>query len=112
MDKVTQQNAAGAEESASAAEQLSAQSHNLMGMVQELNAVVSGTRRDVNAGGVAPAKAQARAGQSQTWQQSAHSAGHASAPRSKPGPSSGGQAHAEAWDAPQGDANDGDLGDF
>ncbi len=42
MDKVTQQNAAGAEESASASEELSAQSQTLMKMVDDLVAVVGG----------------------------------------------------------------------
>ena len=42
MDKVTQQNAAGAEESASAAEQLTAQAHTVRGIVDELAALVGG----------------------------------------------------------------------
>ena len=42
MDKVTQQNAAGAEESASAAEQLSAQAGTIQGMVADLVALVRG----------------------------------------------------------------------
>jgi len=45
MDKVTQQNAAGAEESASAAEELSAQAQTVKGMVNELVAMVGGTGR-------------------------------------------------------------------
>ena len=44
MDKVTQQNAAGAEESASAAEEMSAQAQTLNGMVTELKTLVDGTR--------------------------------------------------------------------
>ena len=44
MDKVTQQNAAGAEESASAAEELSAQAATLKGVVEELGAMVSGAQ--------------------------------------------------------------------
>jgi methyl-accepting chemotaxis protein len=44
MDKVTQQNAAGAEESASAAEELSAQAQAVKGMVNELAAIVGGSR--------------------------------------------------------------------
>ncbi len=42
MDKVTQQNAAGAEESASAAEQLSAQAVAVRGLVNELAAIIGG----------------------------------------------------------------------
>jgi hypothetical protein len=42
MDKVTQQNAAGAEESAAAAEQLSAQAQTIRGTVQDLVAMVQG----------------------------------------------------------------------
>ena len=42
MDKVTQQNAAGAEESASAAEELTAQALAVKGMVDELTALVHG----------------------------------------------------------------------
>ncbi len=44
LDKVTQQNASGAEESASAAEQLAAQAANVKGIVDELSALVSGSR--------------------------------------------------------------------
>jgi methyl-accepting chemotaxis protein len=44
MDKVTQQNAAGAEESASASEQLNAQSEQLKSMVGDLMRVVEGHR--------------------------------------------------------------------
>ena len=42
MDKVTQQNAANAEESASAAEEMSAQAETMLGMVGELVAMVGG----------------------------------------------------------------------
>jgi hypothetical protein len=42
MDKVTQSNAANAEESASAAEELSAQAEQLNNMVDELRVLVSG----------------------------------------------------------------------
>ena len=42
LDKVTQQNAANAEESASAAEEMSAQAETMQGMVEELVAVVGG----------------------------------------------------------------------
>ncbi len=44
MDKVTQQNAAGAEESASAAEELSAQATTVKGMVDELAGVIGGAK--------------------------------------------------------------------
>jgi len=44
MDKVTQSNAAGAEESASAAEELSSQAEQMRGMVNELIALVGGSR--------------------------------------------------------------------
>jgi len=46
MDKVTQQNAAGAEQSASAAEQLSAQANTVKGVVDQLAALVNGTRKN------------------------------------------------------------------
>jgi methyl-accepting chemotaxis protein len=45
MDKVTQQNAANAEESASASEELSAQAEQMQGMVAELMAVVGGSAK-------------------------------------------------------------------
>jgi len=45
MDKVTQANAAGAEQSASAAEQLTAQAMTVRGMVEELQAMVGGASR-------------------------------------------------------------------
>jgi methyl-accepting chemotaxis protein len=64
MDKVTQQNAAGAEESASASEQLSAQAQTVKGTVGELLALVGGSTRDrestvrrTNAGHATPAPA-------------------------------------------------------
>ena len=44
MDKVTQQNAAGAEESASASEELSAQAEQMHGIVEELAALVDGSK--------------------------------------------------------------------
>jgi methyl-accepting chemotaxis protein len=44
MDKVTQQNASGAEESASASEELAAQAQAVKGMVNELAAIVGGSR--------------------------------------------------------------------
>ncbi len=53
MNKVTQQNAAGAEESASAAQELSAQAATVKGMVDELAGVIGGAK--------AQAAAQARA---------------------------------------------------
>jgi len=43
MDKVTQQNAANAEESASASEELSAQAESMNGVIQELAVLVGGT---------------------------------------------------------------------
>ena len=43
MDKVTQQNAANAEESASASEELNAQAEQMMGIVEELSAMVGGS---------------------------------------------------------------------
>ena len=43
MDKVTQQNAANAEESASAAEEMSAQAETMKGMVDDLVAIVGGS---------------------------------------------------------------------
>jgi methyl-accepting chemotaxis protein len=43
MDKVTQSNAANAEESASASEELSAQAEQMNGVVEELAAMVGGT---------------------------------------------------------------------
>jgi methyl-accepting chemotaxis protein len=45
MDKVTQQNAAGAEESAAAAEQLSAQAASVKATVAELVQLVGGARQ-------------------------------------------------------------------
>ena len=44
MDKVTQQNAANAEESASASEELNAQAEQMTGIVEELSALVGGSR--------------------------------------------------------------------
>jgi methyl-accepting chemotaxis protein len=46
MDQVTQQNASNAEESASASEELSAQSQNLQAMVMDLSRVVGGNTSD------------------------------------------------------------------
>ena len=48
MDKVTQTNAANAEESASASEELSAQASQLKSLVGELNAIVTGTKNTVH----------------------------------------------------------------
>lgn len=56
MDRVTQANAASAEESASAAEQLSAQAKTLLDAVSELNHIV-GVRSDGEGSGVAQAAA-------------------------------------------------------
>jgi methyl-accepting chemotaxis protein len=52
MDKVTQANAAGAEESASAAEQLSVQAQTVKGIVEELTALVQGRSSSPGAGQV------------------------------------------------------------
>nr|MDA8124133.1 methyl-accepting chemotaxis protein [Deltaproteobacteria bacterium] len=52
MDKVTQQTAANAEESASAAEELNAQAAQIRGLVAALVAVVSGNRDDIAAAGI------------------------------------------------------------
>jgi len=49
MDKVTQQNAANAEESASASEELSAQAEQMNEIVDQLAALVGGTGRDAGA---------------------------------------------------------------
>ena len=49
LDKVTQQNAANAEESASAAEEMSAQAETMKGMVGELVAMVGGTDKSEKA---------------------------------------------------------------
>ena len=46
LDKLTQQNAANAEESASAAEEMSAQAETMLGMVGELVAMVGGAGTD------------------------------------------------------------------
>ena len=47
MDKVTQQNAANAEESASASEELNAQAEQMMGIVEDLSVMVSGSSKDI-----------------------------------------------------------------
>ena len=52
MDKITQQNAAGAEESASASEQLSAQAATLKGSVNDLAVLVTGRSGTAITGGV------------------------------------------------------------
>ena len=48
MEKVTQQNAATAEESASASEQMNAQAEQMKAMVNELVAIVGGERRSIS----------------------------------------------------------------
>jgi methyl-accepting chemotaxis protein len=58
LDKLTQQNAANAEESASAAEEMSAQAETMLGMVGELVAMVGGAGKD----DTRPAKAKHPAG--------------------------------------------------
>ncbi|MFZ3045966.1 MAG: methyl-accepting chemotaxis protein, partial [Desulfatirhabdiaceae bacterium] len=55
MDKVTQQNAANAEESASASEELNAQAEQMKSMVGELIAMVGGGKAS-NSGSRAPEK--------------------------------------------------------
>jgi methyl-accepting chemotaxis protein len=55
MDKVTQSNAASAEESASAAGQLSLQAGNLLNVVSEMQALAHGAERVQGSGGrIAP----------------------------------------------------------
>jgi methyl-accepting chemotaxis protein len=49
MDKVTQQNAAGAEESASASEEMNAQAERMKEVVGELIALVGGSRNGAGA---------------------------------------------------------------
>jgi methyl-accepting chemotaxis protein len=51
MDKITQQNAANAEESASASEEMNAQAEQMKGVVQELVAIVGGTAATTTATG-------------------------------------------------------------
>ena len=51
MDKVTQSNAANAEESASASEEMNAQTQNMKQMVGELVALVGGSTKDKKAEG-------------------------------------------------------------
>jgi len=70
MDKVTQQNAAGAEESASAAEELSAQAQTVKGMVNELGALVNGNQ-DGSGGGSSPAPPTAKAPKAKTSKKAA-----------------------------------------
>jgi methyl-accepting chemotaxis protein len=57
MDKVTQRNAASAEESASSSEELSAQADSLKGLVEDLVAIVSGTGGKPSGRSPAPAPA-------------------------------------------------------
>jgi len=61
MDKVTQSNAASAEESASAAGQLSLQAGNLLGAVEDMQALVEGAASGGGGGPKRPAPAPARA---------------------------------------------------
>ena len=73
IDKVTQQNAASAEESASAAEELSAQSEAVKGTVNELVALVGGNLRTLPAGSAVkrtkprPAPALGSSGGAKQW---------------------------------------------
>jgi len=62
MDKVTQSNAAGAEESASASEEMSAQAENVRGMVNDLVALVGGSRSTASAGSSPAATVGSKAG--------------------------------------------------
>ena len=77
MDKVTQANAAGAEESASASEELSAQAESVKGLVGELGALVHGswTDRDTKAvsenGPAVPSKRKTTAGRANAKKQPA-----------------------------------------
>jgi len=81
MDKVTQQNAAGAEESASASEELNAQSEQLKAMVGDLMQVVEGHR-------AAPVRAPASAGRTRPARKTpAAPAGRRPAPRPARDPS-------------------------
>ena len=57
MDKVTQSNAAGAEESASASEELASQAMAVKGMVDELATIIRGGGRGTGANSVVPAAA-------------------------------------------------------
>ena len=50
MDKVTQQNSAGAEESSSAAEELTAQAATVKGMVSDLMVVINGSGSSTSQG--------------------------------------------------------------
>ncbi len=56
MDKVTQQNAANAEEAASASEELSAQADQMNGIVGELATLVGGSTQNANVGRTASAR--------------------------------------------------------
>jgi methyl-accepting chemotaxis protein len=62
MDKVTQTNASGAEESAAAAEELNAQAATLKGCVDELQTLVKGRTDSVPKSGLAPVSAASRTG--------------------------------------------------
>ena len=60
MDKVTQGNAANAEETAAAAQELSAQAATMDGMVGELTKLVDGAGRQTASQGTAKPKGQER----------------------------------------------------
>jgi methyl-accepting chemotaxis protein len=65
MNRVTQSNAANAEESASASEELSAQVEQVNGMIQDLLAVVGGSNGAHNAGSRVSEKARQLVGRLQ-----------------------------------------------
>lgn len=54
MDKVTQQNAANAEETASAAEEMNAQADQMKAIIQELVAIMEGNRKNGHGTGWSP----------------------------------------------------------
>ena len=90
MDKVTQSNAAGAEESASAATELSAQSTQLKEAVEQLNVFTGAGRPVAPANAAAPVKRQAAAAAPRTVRpQTLHS--------SAPAPTDGGKADDNFW---------------
>ena len=93
MDKVTQSNAANAEESASASEELSAQAQQMNAMVQELVALVRGGDAVSMAGAASKAvqrKSSAPAGGGRLRAPSQHALHHG-ADRKKAGPSAYGE---------------------
>jgi methyl-accepting chemotaxis protein len=67
MDKVTQQNAANAEESASASEELTAQAESMNGVIQELVALVGGRSSRPQKAGNKGKKASRSGASGQAW---------------------------------------------